>query len=90
MGHPEKIYYLDSHKDEVEISISTKCQPEDKDKNRKKYLRFVENRDKLLEIIKGQPFFKKIRGNQSYLEIEKQIIDDIKPTVVTAFYNLEE
>ena len=44
MGHPERIYYLDSHKDEVEISISTKCHPKDKETNRSIYHRFVENR----------------------------------------------
>lgn len=65
LGHPERIYYLDSHKDEVEIAISTKCLADEKEKNRKKYLRFVENRDKLLEVIKGQPYFRRLRGNQT-------------------------
>lgn len=50
----------------------------------------MENRDKLLELIKGQPFFKRIRGSQSLVEIEREIIEDIKPTVVAAFFNIQE
>lgn len=89
LGLPYRIFYFDASKDEVERNIHNYGTEAEEKADLDRFVHFIENRPSLSQLWKDSSYFVRINAVQPLEDITRDIMWELRPTVLATHYSRE-